>query len=96
MEKKRMQILKFKDWLRFKKKLELMREQRAEIIKSWENSELLDGLKGITKPDIAKLLESEASCMLKEENFEMPKFKTKSRHTPEGILFYIDHNDSED
>ena len=47
-----------------------MKEQRAAIIKKWEESGLLDGLtsfKGDKRKNIADLYQGKASCMLKEE-----------------------------
>lgn len=43
-----------------------LEEQRQDIVSSWENSGLLDGLKGMRKDNIATLLENQANAMLSE------------------------------
>ena len=41
-------------------------EQRKAIVSNWDNSGLLEGLKGMKKSNIAQLLENQASNMLNE------------------------------
>lgn len=44
-----------------------IKKQREEIIKKWEATGLLDDLKSTSKINIAELMESEASVLLKKE-----------------------------
>ena len=44
-----------------------IKKQREEIIKKWEATGLLDDLKPTNKINIAELMESEASVLLKKE-----------------------------
>jgi hypothetical protein len=54
-------ILKVKDWIKQK-------NGRSKVVQKWIDSGLLDGLKGIIKENIAKIFESQASQLLKDEN----------------------------
>jgi hypothetical protein len=46
--------------------IKTLAEQRKQIVANWDNSGLLDGLKGMKKSNIAQLLENQASHMLNE------------------------------
>ena len=59
-------------------------EQRKRIVDTWEQSGLLDGLKGMDKPNIAQLFEGQASQLLSETpatNSELIEHYTKSSST---------------
>ena len=55
--------------------------QRDSIVRNWENSGLLDGLKGYRKDNIAQLFEAQASCLLNEVEIQpvTDTFKTKKQ-----------------
>lgn len=46
--------------------LKTMAEQRNTIVTAWEESGLLEGLRGISKSNVAQLLENQAASMLNE------------------------------
>jgi hypothetical protein len=48
-----------------------IKKQREELIKKWEATGLLDDLKSTNKTNIAELMESEASVLLKKEILNM-------------------------
>lgn len=48
------------------KRLFEMKLRKAEIVKKWEASGLLDGLTGFAKPGLVKLFESEPNQVLNE------------------------------
>jgi len=41
-------------------------EQRTAIVKNWDDSGLLEGLRGTQKSNVAQLLENQAQAMLNE------------------------------
>ncbi len=49
-------------------KFSKLKRQREEALKKWENSGLLDGLKGHVKDNIAQLYESQASVILNKSH----------------------------
>ena len=48
-----------------------IKKQREELIKKWDATGLLDDLKSTNKTNIAELMESEASVLLKKEILNM-------------------------
>ena len=46
--------------------IKTLAEQRKAIVSNWDNSGLLEGLKGMKKSNIAQLLENQAANMLNE------------------------------
>ena len=50
-----------------------IKKQREELIKKWDATGLLDDLKSTNKTNIAELMESEASILLKKEILKIPE-----------------------
>ena len=61
-------------------------KQKQEIIKKWKESGFLDDIDGLSKPNIASLMECEASKLLKEqtENLKL-KLSFILENNPRGV-----------